>query len=282
MASFEIADCITRLPIVEAQGADHVQRGTLTITLRNLTDRRRGARVTVETTEGAKPAWFAFKDAPATSQREIERDFEARASITVKVDVTIPAGEPPANHVFRLRVTDEDDPDNDFVVGPNVAFSIAPWTTAPPPRAAFPWWAVAVAAGLVLVVGGATGYLLLRPTGPVVPEVIGTSWVQAKRALDQAGINHGTAPRDHTRVVIAQDMDLGAYVLAVDPNEGARIPEGGKLDVYIHAGRDPYYCRACDNRRLEDLPPTIRRRVEEGIALARARLERFIIEPPSR
>jgi hypothetical protein len=174
MASFEIADCPTELPLTEAPGSEgNVQTGTLTLTVRNQTERPRSARIGVELEGAAKPDWFAFEGATPTSPREIERDFTPKGTATIRVAIRVPAGEAPAKHVFHVRATAEDDPDNDVATGPNVAFEIAPWTAPPPPKpSGFPWWAIAVAAVLVLVVAAAVAYLIWFRGGPP-PEVQG-------------------------------------------------------------------------------------------------------------
>src|SRR5262245_58213958 len=119
MASFEIADCPTKVPLTEkAEAGGRIQAGTLTLTVRNQTQRTRTARITIEPEGSAKPAWFTFDGAPATNAREIERDFDAKGNATLRVNVSVPAGEAPGTFVFRVRATAEDDPDNDSTVGP--------------------------------------------------------------------------------------------------------------------------------------------------------------------
>ncbi len=172
MASFEVADCPTGLPLTEAnEGGGRVQGATLTLTVRNKTERPRGARVGIELEGAAKPDWFAFDGAPATSPREIGRDFAPKGTTTVRLNIRVPAGETPAKHIFRVRVTAEDDPDNDVELSPNVAFEVAAWAlpAAPPKRESFPWWAIVVAAVLLLVVIGAVVYLVWFRSPPVGP-----------------------------------------------------------------------------------------------------------------
>src|SRR4029079_10893788 len=100
-----------------------------------------------------------------TSPREIERDFEPKASQTHRVNIAVPAGAAPGPQLLNVRVTAEDDPDNDSVVGRSVGFDIAKWAEAPVSRTSFPWWAIAVAAAVVLIVGGVVGRLIFGPPG---------------------------------------------------------------------------------------------------------------------
>src|SRR5262245_26909276 len=102
MPSFEIADCLTTVPLTEAaHGAGRVQGGTLTLTVRNQTQRARVGRITIDPEGKAKPTWFAFDGAASTNPREIERDFDAKGSATVRVNISVPLGEAPGAHVFR-------------------------------------------------------------------------------------------------------------------------------------------------------------------------------------
>ncbi len=123
--NFEIADCPTSVTLAEA--ADGTQKGSLTLTVRNRLDRGRSARITLETAEGAKEAWFTFEDAKKTNPREIERDFQGKGSTTLRLMINVPKGEPAGNYVVRVRVIAEDDTDNESTLGPNVAFTVKPW-----------------------------------------------------------------------------------------------------------------------------------------------------------
>lgn len=160
MASFEIADCPTTLAL--AKDAKGVQAGNLALNVRNATGRTQAARVRVEPQGGAQAGWFAVEGASPTSPAEKDLDFEARASQTVKVAVAVPAGTPGGDHLFRVRVTSERDPDNDYTQSPAVAFKVAPPEIQPvvAPKAKFPWWAIAAAAALLVVVVGVFVWML--------------------------------------------------------------------------------------------------------------------------
>jgi hypothetical protein len=271
MPSFEIADCPTRLTVTEATEVDQrVQKGTLTVTIRNKTERARIGRVSVETEGAAKPNWFSFDGALPTSPRELERDFAAKGSETVRLNLVVPVGEAPGDHLIRVRVTAEDDPDEDFTIGPNVAFALVPPKQAPPQRDKFPWWAIAVAAMLALIVLGGGLYMFLTPDGPKVPQIIGLPWDQAKLKLDAEKIEadnliHVISP------TILPPSRFSTRVVSIEPEECEIIRPNTKLMVYVGARNDPFFCRTCDNRQFEDLDPETRKRVQAGATLTATR-----------
>jgi hypothetical protein len=266
MPSFEFADCPTRLDVAEAtQGGERIQKGTLALTVRNRTERSRIGRITIEAGGAAKPDWFSFEGALPTNPREIERDFAAKGTETIRANLQVPSGAPAGSHVFRVRVTAEDDPDNDFTISPNVAFDVAASAPAPQPKENFPWWAIAVAAALVLIIGGVALYMLMTPGGPKVPRVIGLPWEQAKARLDVESIEAERLV--HVISPVLPPSRFATRVLAMEPQECETIPSNTKLKVYVGARNDPFFCRACDNRQLDSLDPETRQRVQAGATL---------------
>jgi hypothetical protein len=85
-----------------------------------------------------------------------------RFSVQIEVPPTAPAG----NVRFRLDMIDVANPDENYARGPEVAFRVP---EAPGVRKSFPWWIVAVAAGVVLLIG-AVGVTVAssRPRPPVI------------------------------------------------------------------------------------------------------------------
>jgi hypothetical protein len=244
MASFEIKDCPTKLVIAEAERAGKkVQTATLTLDVRNSTDHSRTGRIRIEPGSGAKPEWFTIEGAPTTSPLEVEQDFAGKGQRSVRVNLTVSAGEAPKSYLFNAIVTAEDDPDNDFVKGPNVAFDIAPWTVAPPPPPPhFPWWVLAVAAVLVLLVAGVVGYFEFSPK----INVAGLPVDQAKIKLEKAGKRieditvvpdaqtSGQAPN----MVVRMEENGDKVKLIVDP--GVLVPPLGPFETtaaaFVRAG----------------------------------------------
>jgi hypothetical protein len=155
--------------------------------VRNGAGRRQTGQLGVEPEAGAEPGWFAFEGAAPGAGAEFTQDFEAGATATVRLTVTVPPAAPGGSANFRVRLTAESDPDNDFVQSPAVALTIPPPAVAPQvPKKPFPWWIPAVAAALLLVVGGVVAYFVLF-AGPGRPEVAGRSEAEARQILVQAG-----------------------------------------------------------------------------------------------
>lgn len=111
-----------------------------------------------------------------------ERHFEVNGEDTFTVTVAIPPKSPAGTHSYRLDVvsvarTDEGDS------SPVVTFKVA---AAEPVK---PKWGLLVAILVaVLVIGGITTWLLLRPSGGGMPNVVGMNIKDATAALTDAKV----------------------------------------------------------------------------------------------
>jgi hypothetical protein len=77
------------------------------------------------------------------------------------VKLSVPPGTPEGQHAFHLLVANVANPDEQFAIGPSVAFQVQ--RPAPMAQKKFPWWIVALAAGVLLITAGAiTAGKLLR------------------------------------------------------------------------------------------------------------------------
>lgn len=81
---------------------------------------------------------------------EVERDFAADGTQSWSVRVRVPPETPPGTYAFHLLVASVSNPDDEYADGPRVQFVVAA-KEAPRP---FPWWIVALVAGVVVLVGG--------------------------------------------------------------------------------------------------------------------------------
>jgi hypothetical protein len=92
-----------------------------------------------------------------------ERDFAQDGTQQFTVKFQVPPGTPPGRYTFHLLVSDVANPDEQYADGPTVSFTVP--EAAPVKKKAFPWWIVAVAAG-VLIIGGGVVAILASRGGP--------------------------------------------------------------------------------------------------------------------
>ncbi len=167
--------------------------------------------------DGAKRPWFTVD--------EPQRLVPAGQSVTFLIKVSVPAGEPAGPFWVQGRVYSADTaPEESSRVSGRVTGEIA----ATKIKKSKPWWLLAVAA-LVLIVLGVVGFLILRPGNRPVPALAGLTEEQARQRLTESGLTLGLVQRRHqagsARTVIEQSVAEG---LAAEP--------GSPVDVVITVG----------------------------------------------
>ncbi|WP_316204485.1 hypothetical protein [Bradyrhizobium sp. SZCCHNS3051] len=216
----------------------------MSLTVRNKRDRSLDARLSVRPDAGAKAGWFAIDGAATTVPNERNVTLAPNATLTIKVAISVPPDAAPGNHVFLIRIAAEDNPDDDFADSPSVAFAIAP--SAPPAKAheqRFPWWAVTVAAALVIVFGGGTWWATRsRPAVNVVGELAATATQRLANAgflVDQ--VEGEATGRPQTTVIKQDNNPDGKHVtLTIDPGHyerGAGVQPTCPTDTELLNGR---------------------------------------------
>ena len=121
------------------------RRGQLSFTVTNNLGRPARIQASVLPEGGAKPEWLSIEG-------ETERDLSPTETQTFIVKVQVPPDVVPGEQRFRLLVASVARPDDEYDTSPPVAFTISEAT-----QRAFPWWIVAVAAGVLVIVGGGLG-----------------------------------------------------------------------------------------------------------------------------
>lgn len=232
MPSFQISDAPVRLDL-PAPGPDGVRPAARQrFTVRNMGPRAQSARIRVEPTKGADPAWLGLAGAGGTSPAELELDFDYGGTHDVEVLVLPGDAARAGSYGFRLKVIAEIDPDVDVAQGPEVAFAVPEAPAAPAaPRGRFPWWAVAVAAAMVLLVGGALYWFVVRtPPGPAVamPDLVGTD--ADASAFVIAGLGHGV-----TFSLASTGSQPALSVVETSPAKGRRLPSGKPVALTVAA-----------------------------------------------
>jgi hypothetical protein len=113
-----------------------------------------------------KVEWFGILNA----SRTYSADGTEQVSVAIKVPVDVAAGV----YSYRFRVVlGGGVPEEQFNDGPRSRVTVLPIAVPPPAPKPFPWWIVAVAAVLIVLVGGGIVWAL-RPTSPPTPTLTPT------------------------------------------------------------------------------------------------------------
>jgi hypothetical protein len=128
-------------------------QGEVSFTVSNKLGTGVTVRATVEPTGDTRPEWVSFPNG-------MERTLSPDGTAVIPVRVAVPPGTSPGTYGFNLVVASVSNPDEHYARGPSVAFTAAP---APVPvKKPFPWWLVALAAGVLIIIGGVVAILSAR------------------------------------------------------------------------------------------------------------------------
>lgn len=135
-------------------------QGEVSFTISNKLGQGVTARATVEPSGTARAEWLSFPDG-------VERTLSPDGTAVLPVKISVPPGTAPGSYGFSLVVASVSNPDEHYDRGPSVAFTVAP--AALPMKKPFPWWIVALAVGVVLIVGGVVAVLASRHKPEAAP-----------------------------------------------------------------------------------------------------------------
>lgn len=205
-------------------------------------DGPRAARAVVQPQGEAKAEWakvlngaeWEFDAAPAAADSgtataggaatATATATEARPTRQVTVRFAVPKDAAVGRYTYQLDVVDPANTDAHLTVGPTVAVEVT--TPALVVKKKFPWWVVAVAAGVV-VVGVAVA--LLWPRKATVPDLAGQTVDGARAALAGRGLDVGAVASAF------QDGKPVGTVVGQSPAAGAAVKKGAKVDVTVSA-----------------------------------------------
>jgi PASTA domain len=218
---------------------DGQKQGETTFTVSNPTSRGDRAVLDMVAGDGAELSWFSVADP--------QRFVTAGGSVAYVVKVEVPAGAAPGSHWIQGRVYSASSaPEESSVLSGRVFVDVA--QSAPAPKRK-PWWIIAVAAALVLLVVGVITWVALSrggtpapapaaktskaaaptastpPSPSVVPNLVMLTEKQATDALTAAGLTVGKVRHRHDPARVGKVLDQTPAALATAP--------GGKVDLVI-------------------------------------------------
>jgi hypothetical protein len=191
---------------------DAQKRGEATFTVTNPNGHTDVAVFDVVPGDGADRAWFTVD--------EPQRLVRGNTSVAYLLKVAVGAGAPPGGYTLQGRVYSADSaPEETSVLSGRVKLDIEPEPV--PVRQRFPWWMVA-AAGLLAIVLGVVGWMALAPDGAppqaTVPNLLDRTEIEAVGALRGAGLAVGTIAHRHDTTrrdsITKQSVPAGTAVAA--------------------------------------------------------------------
>ncbi len=158
------------------------------------------------------------------------RNFSPEESQQFVVEICVTPERKPGDYSFGLNISNEALPDEDFTEGPAVAFKVET-APEPPPKKPFPWW-ILIVLGVVLIGGGVTIALLLKPSKITVPDVV-------RKPIEEAS---NLLARVNLRFEVSQAMATGTnaigLVLAQDPKPASKTGKDTVVRLTVERERD--------------------------------------------
>jgi hypothetical protein len=181
--------------------------GEVTFTVSNALGRPIRGRARIVPDDPATAPWISLV---GEAEYLLGTAATQRFSVRIEAPPTAPAG----NVRFRLDMIDVANPDENYAQGPGVTFRVPEALDVHKP---FPWWIVAVAAGVILLIGavGVTVWLWPRPSPPVIVE-------DSTYMVTDAGVSTLYSVSDEgeciSEIPCAEDLQLvGAHFGTVGP-----------------------------------------------------------------
>lgn len=200
--------------------------GETSFTVTNSAARTGRAVLDVVTSEGADPGWFTVVDP--------QRSVPPGGSVSYAVRIAINPSAPPGSYSFQGRVYSADEaPEENSVLSGRVSLSLA--RPAVPVPAKRPWWLLAVAGLVVVVVGVVTAVVLANRGGSPAPSAASPGAPPAARtALHFDGKQDGVDLGNAAPLQIAGTLTVEAWIRPTST--------GGLQDIVAHGYTDapPY------------------------------------------
>ena len=238
MPSFVVTTATNEVSIDPA-----TRRGTIPVTVSNISGRPVRVRLNLVPTPPAEAAWLSV-------QGEAEREFANGASGQFTAVVTVPTTVAAGTYTFKPVAAAEDRPMEEFTEGPTLSVKVEAARQKKP----FPWWLVGVAAGVVVLavlivtlVGGGDEEEVAPTTAPTVttlppavqvrvPNVTGERQANAKAEIEAAGLVAAFVI-DQTKA-----PQCNGPVISQSPSAGSMVAGGSSVFLLIPAASPPVQC----------------------------------------
>ncbi len=188
-------------------------RGEITFTVTNSSKRPLRGQLRVRPIGSTKSEWLSLAG-------ETERAFSPNATQQVVVKVSTPPGAPAGKYQFRLDAISVINPDDDFTEGPTIDLEVK---ATEAPKKAFPWWIIAAAGAVILIV---TLTWLLWPTGVEVPEVVGLDVGEATKKIEELKLKVEVTRQPKAEVAAER-------VFAQEPAGKSEAEEGATIKLLV-------------------------------------------------
>jgi hypothetical protein len=199
---------------------DNTRKGSASFTVSNASGRALRGRARLSMPNQVAAPWLAIAG-------EAERDFPVAGVQQYTVQIAVPPAATPGSYSFRLDEVGVDNPDEQYVQGPSVAFEVPQPPPPPPPPPPIPWWIFVVIAAVVLAIAGIVAFFLLRNV--TAPNVVGQTRPNAEATVQAGSLAVGTVT---TRVSIFATPQI---VVAQTPVAGASAPRNSRVDMLVTA-----------------------------------------------
>lgn len=195
-------------PAAETIELDRARGSEVVFTVSNASGRPINARGRISVADPAQKAWFKLQDEP-------ERKLKVDETTQYKVKIAVPPNAAAGSYKLQFDVVEVDNEES-FTEGSPVGFQVK-GATAPTPKK-FPWWIVAAAAGVLVLVGGGIGIFMAMSGGDSgkMADLVGKDFDDAVKWINDEGL-HVNA------VVDRQNPKEANRVRSQDPKPGEKV-----------------------------------------------------------
>lgn len=220
-------------------------RGEVVFNVTNTSGRPLRGRGRIVPLGSAKADWLSIAG-------EVERNFSVNETHQFAVQLSVPPETAEGSYTFRLDVASVHNPDEDFAEGQTVAFEVPP---APVPNGPFPWWIVAVVAGVIVLIGGGVVLWLLLTTDKVtLPELAELS------QFDETGARQrleGLCDDPQPCLEVAPERESSTEVpqgfpITTKPEPGTEVEVGSQVTLVISSGPPTFSLPPVSNKSEEE------------------------------